>query len=156
MDKNGKFKVLIRPFEMGDLPALPAIERESRSDPWPESLFAESMTGDDKGCLIAQVNSQVAGFICWQRVVDEAEVHSLSVAKSFRRRGIATTLLGAMAENVSGNGVSVILLEVSDRNMSALDLYERFGFCRNGVRSGYYPDGSNAILMSKPLNGEAG
>ena len=42
-----------------------------------------------------------------------------------------------------------VLLEVEVGNDSAIALYERFGFLRNGMRPNYYGAGIHALLMER-------
>jgi ribosomal-protein-alanine N-acetyltransferase len=48
-----------------------------------------------------------------------------------------------------------ILLEVRPSNKRALEVYQRYGFARIGLRKGYYPAANNtredAIVMRLPI-----
>lgn len=50
----------------------------------------------------------------------------------------------------AGRGAAV--LEVGVDNVAALALYTRLGFKRVGLRRGYYPDGTDAVLMRLPIS----
>lgn len=86
------------------------------------------------------------GFILARHVAGEAEVLTLAVTPTARRRGIATTLLAAAADAM---GAPVLFLEVEDTNAAALALYRGAGFNQCGVRPRYYPDGGNALVLRR-------
>ena len=48
-------------------------------------------------------------------------------------------------------GAEQAFLEVRESNSSAKGLYVAFGFEQMGLRKGYYPDGEDAIVMTKKL-----
>ncbi|MBL7543588.1 MAG: GNAT family N-acetyltransferase [Bdellovibrionaceae bacterium] len=48
---------------------------------------------------------------------------------------------------------SEVWLEVHEDNQSAIQLYERHGFKKVGLRSRYYPDGKSAVNYSLVISG---
>ncbi len=113
--------------------------------PWGATDFADLKKS---GCeIVASEN----GFIVWRAIADEAELITIGVAPNARRGGIATAMITIMENSVKKNGVKKIFLEVSDKNTSAIKLYEQCGFTQIGTRQKYYSDGTNAILMQKNI-----
>ena len=47
--------------------------------------------------------------------------------------------------------LSKLLLEVSERNVTAEKFYNQFDFSTVGLRKNYYKDGSHALLKEKKL-----
>lgn len=89
--------------------------------------------------------------VAW-RVAGDAHVMELAVRPSARRRGVGRALLEAAcasADATSSPGGGACLLEVRESNTAALALYEGAGFQRVGRRKRYYPDGEDAILMTR-------
>lgn len=64
---------------------------------------------------------------------------SMWVAPEVRRQGVGAALLDAVIDWAGSNGMSRILLEVADRNTSAVRLYARKGFARNDGVAGFAP-----------------
>jgi ribosomal-protein-alanine N-acetyltransferase len=97
--------------------------------------------------LPAEHGPVAAGFCAWRQAgPDEAELLNLAVDPASRRRGVASALLTALEREASGQ----LFLEVAEPNLPAIALYEHHGWVRNGVRKGYYRQGSvNAIVMQK-------
>ena len=89
----------------------------------------------------------VVGFAMTTRQEDAAHVLDVVVDPAWRRRGLATRLLGHVARVVVGDGTPALTLEVRASNAGALALYRRLGFEDAGVRPGYYQDGEDAHVL---------
>ena len=138
--------ILVRAAHERDYPAIARIQQTS-----PEA--AQWPVGDYSGfrlllALLGAKGSPVpVGFCAWRQAApDEAELLNLAVEPASRRRGVASALLVALAREAKGN----LYLEVAEPNKPAIALYEHHGWVRNGLRKGYYQQGSvNAIVMQK-------
>ena len=97
--------------------------------------------------LHAETGLVPAGFCAWrQSTEDEAELLNLAVDPEKRRRGVASALLAALAQETKGT----LFLEVAEPNLPAIALYEHHRWVRVGIRHGYYSGGTvNAIVMQK-------
>lgn len=80
---------------------------------------------------------------------DFVDLARIAVAPSLRRTGLASALLDALL--AQAGGADRMLLEVSAANAGALAFYERHDFTRIDVRARYYADGSDAVVMLRPL-----
>ena len=112
--------------------------------PWSASDFAELKKA---GCEILASDN---GFIVWRTVADEAEIISIGVTPDAGRSGIAGAMILLMEQELKKSGVVNVFLEVSEVNVPAKNLYEKYGFKPTGKRPKYY-DGIDAIIMSKGL-----
>ena len=70
----------------------------------------------------------------------------IAVIPEFRGQGVAKEIMKAMIDCASSRGCERMMLEVRQSNVSAQELYKRFGFCEISVRKGYY-DGEDAVIM---------
>ena len=50
------------------------------------------------------------------------------------------------------NKKSEIILEVNENNISAIKLYEKNGFKKYGLRTRYYNNTDNALIMNLKIN----
>jgi putative acetyltransferase len=69
---------------------------------------------------------------------DFAEVKRMYVRDVARRQGVADAILARIEEEVRGSGLSLLRLETGERQVAAMQLYERAGF-RAVRRSAHMP-----------------
>ena len=93
---------------------------------------------EDEGVLL--------GYAVVRAFPDGFELFNILVPKHARRRGAGTALMLAIHERADGQ---TIWLEVRASNESAQRFYEGLGYEQIGVRSRYYRDGEDAVLMSR-------
>jgi len=140
----------LRAIQPGDIRALAAAEVECFDDAWPESYVASELFAparfhrvlvDPSGRLTAYL------FTAWQYL----DLHVLKVAAlpPFRRFGLGTKLMLVAEEHAREMGGETLTLEVRVSNIAAIGLYESLGYERKGVRTGYYADDSDALIMTK-------
>ncbi len=82
---------------------------------------------------------------------DEAELLTIAVIPSARRRGVARGLLLAQMANASELGARQMFLEVAVGNRNGLALYRSLGFEDVGRRRAYYANGQDARVMRVAL-----
>ncbi|MFN7958351.1 MAG: GNAT family N-acetyltransferase [Holophagaceae bacterium] len=80
-------------------------------------------------------------------VAGEAELLRLAVDPAHRGGGLGRRLLEACQEALAAEGMATLYLEVRASNQPAIRLYRACGWQRCGLRSGYYPDGEDALLF---------
>ena len=96
-------------------------------------------------------NTQIIGICVFQKIFCNAELTYLSIHPTFKRMGLGKKLLKETFKKCESFAIKKILLEVSDKNLDALNFYHAFGFKTIGIRKKYYKDGSNALLQEKKL-----
>jgi [ribosomal protein S18]-alanine N-acetyltransferase len=141
-----------RKLRLRDLNAIEAIERSSYPTPWSRSMFAGELAKPSSICLgaVDAEAKQLVAYLIISRYVDAWHVMNLAVARSHRRRGIATRLMERLFELTSGDGRRGYTLEVRVSNEAAIKLYEHLGFRARGIRRGYYTDNrEDALIMWK-------
>ena len=82
---------------------------------------------------------------------DEAEILTLAVTPGARRHGIGRALVDTAVSHAHAQGASRFFLEVSTSNQPAQALYRSAGFVQVGIRRRYYPDGADALVLSRGL-----
>jgi ribosomal-protein-alanine N-acetyltransferase len=87
------------------------------------------------------------GFVLARVAADEAEILTLAVVPSARRRGLARDLLKAALARAAQSGAAAMLLEVANTNTAARALYAGLGFVQVGLRRGYYAQGMDALVL---------
>ena len=92
-----------------------------------------------------------AGMALFRVAADEGEVLTIGVRPAARGNGLAAALLDTGMAECARRGARRMLLEVAEGNRPALGLYRGRGFVEAGRRRGYYPGGSDALLLSWTL-----
>ena len=96
-------------------------------------LVARDPGGEAIGCIIGD------------RHLGGVRIMNLAVHPRWRRRGVATALLRAIAERLPEGD---IVLMVEEHNEGAQALYAREGFVRTGFSHDYYGRGRHGIQMT--------
>lgn len=92
----------------------------------------------------------LSGLVLAQRVAaDLVEIELVGVDPRWRRRGIGRRLLEELIWAEGRDGVDEFRLELAESNAAARSLYEAVGFVVVGRRARYYPDGDDALLLSR-------
>lgn len=124
---------------------------------WSATIMAAelSMPGVFAYLSEATFNDETGGMILARTVADEAEILTLAVVPAARRQGIARALVDAAAAHARAQGAARFFLEVATSNLPAQALYRRAGFVQVGIRRRYYPDGSDALVLSRGITSAA-
>jgi ribosomal-protein-alanine N-acetyltransferase len=135
--------------------ALMAFEHEMfGAEAWtPAAYRAEISDVRNRRYLAAEDGS--GGLLGWAGVLiagNQAEILTIGVVPTARRRGIGTKLLDALVDQARQRRVRELFLEVRVDNDAARLLYERNGFVVLGIRRGYYDNGRvDAVVMRREL-----
>ncbi len=148
---------LVRAMASRDLDAVLAIAAAVPTAPhWPPSEFARMLAviaeePRRRGAWVAG-REGVQGFAIAAHAEGAAELEAVVTAPAFRRMGVGSALLEAVAEWGREIGAERLLLEARASNHEALRLYRRHGFVHDGVRLKYYRNPEeDAVLLSLGL-----
>jgi tRNA threonylcarbamoyl adenosine modification protein YeaZ/ribosomal-protein-alanine acetyltransferase len=145
-------KPIVRAVTPDDLPLLARLHGTSFDASWTAAQFGNVLSLPGAAALVIECDGAVRGFVQFQTVLDEAEIHTICIEPRWRKRGLAGTLLAAMTELLSSQRISALHLDVAHSNTAARKLYETAGFKPVGFRKNYYASiGADAILMRKEL-----
>lgn len=136
--------------------ALAAVHAQAFDHPWDKGALQSLLTASGVLALADDANT---GFILVRIAADEAEILTLAVRPTSRRRGLGRHLLEAAAGEAVKRGARTLFLEVAADNDPALALYRGAGFDPVGRRAGYYarPGGAavDALVLKMPLSSPA-
>ena len=85
----------------------------------------------------------------------EAHVLNLCVQPQYQNQGIGRYMLEHLEQQARNAACRMLLLEVRESNLIAIELYLSSGYNELGVRSGYYPaeyGREDAIILAKSLH----
>ncbi len=144
--------VRIAKLKEPDLTQIAGLEARIFPDPW--SLKSLQATFDLRTSLMlgAWQGMELAGYVIFTQIPPEGEILRIAVAEPIRQKGVAVRLLDALWQICEKAGITRVMLEVRSGNTPAVNLYEKTGFIRDGVRKGYYRDpADDALLMSRQI-----
>ena len=78
--------MVIRRAEVRDLDGLCDVENACFSPPWSRASMESTLTGDGRCVLLAEEAGRTVGYASYWRVLEEADVLSVSVLPEFRRQ----------------------------------------------------------------------
>ena len=139
-----------------DVPAI--IEANGLSlYPWPDAVIARDLAASlsdplEKGlsylgAFSRGASARLLGYAVMGHEAGFALLMGLMVLPKYRRRGIGTQLVLAVAECARSMGRTRLILRVGEANAPARALYEGLSFRRGATRARYYSDGENAVEM---------
>lgn len=101
------------------------------------------------------------GFVLVRAAADEAEILTVAVDPTQRRKGTAFKLLTRAFDVLRAGGTARVFLEVAADNIAAATLYARHGFHACGKRANYYGAAGHmprvdAVVMKRELLAQDG
>lgn len=136
----------IRAAAADDLLRLAHIHAACFAERWTAEALAELLQSPGVIALVAP-----CGFVMARVAADEAEILTLAVEPSARRKGTASALLAEAARRARKRGATAMFLEVSTANRAARALYRQLGFATVGRRRSYYGRGRDALILKRDL-----
>lgn len=140
----------IEPMRRRHLKHVVNIENVVHPKPWSSGVFSSELDLARRGeryYVVAFLMGEIVGYAGSMYAADEAHVTNIAVAPEFRRRGVARTLLHALAKEAVERGMASLTLEVRVGNDAAQGLYREFGFAPAGIRQRYYENSEDALVM---------
>ena len=156
--------VRITPVGLAEASVLSTLHTSCFDDGWSIQSVAEILRSPGAFACLAVLDHAArvegplpVGFAIARIAADEAELLSIGVASSWRRRGIARALLADVLQRTTSAGARAIFLEVAEDNSAAQALYAGEGFLAVGRRAEYYRrspgPGAAALTFRRPLGG---
>lgn len=147
----------VRAFTPNDLAAVLAIQLKCPdAAQWrPEDYLhlADEPGGMILVAIMEEMNlPEIAGFVAFHHVMDEAELRNLAIDPALRRKGIARALVAAGINTLQDRGVRRVFLEVRASNQPALSFYTSVGFQFIYTRRDYYEHpAEDARVMARDI-----
>ncbi|MDE5978015.1 MAG: ribosomal protein S18-alanine N-acetyltransferase [Turicibacter sp.] len=123
-----------------------------------ESLFKQSFNFEDYVldkmfyyAIVLEVNQQVVGYLVGQIIFEMSDLYYVAVDPNYSSLGYGRLLVEKFIDDATRNEGDTMSLEVRVSNQRAINLYKRCGFNSIGIRSKYYADGEDGLLMTRNL-----
>ncbi|MDT4891966.1 MAG: tRNA N6-adenosine threonylcarbamoyltransferase [Pseudonocardiales bacterium] len=145
--------VTVVPMRAGHIDALMPFEREMfGTEAWTAGAYRTELA-DPRHRYYLAAEDAVGALLGWAGVMvvgESAEILTVGVVPSARRRGIARRLLAGLLAEARVRGAVEVFLEVRVDNEAARALYADEGFDEVGQRPGYYDAGRvDAVVMRR-------
>ena len=102
--------------------------------------------------FVYEKSGETVGFYIISKILDEVEIYTIAVDEKNRGQKIASYMLEHLINSSRNLKISKIWLEVSTKNIPAINLYEKFGFEKIRLRKNYYSlTHEDAFIMLKEL-----
>jgi [ribosomal protein S18]-alanine N-acetyltransferase len=89
----------------------------------------------------------LVGSGCLWEILEEAHITILAVHPNYRGQGLGQAILWGLLASAYARGLERATLEVRASNLTALSLYQKFGFKTAGRRRHYYQDNDEDALI---------
>ncbi len=144
---------MIRTMTVDDTDKVYRIETSSFFRPMSKKdLVSDIEKNKHKRHFVYEKNGETVGFYIISKILDEVEIYTIAVDELYRGQKIASNMLEHLINFSKEMKVSKIWLEVSTKNMPAINLYEKFGFEKIRLRKNYYSlTNEDAFIMLKEL-----
>ncbi len=121
--------------------SLSAVKEDAEN---PRVVFLAAFCGDE-----------FAGYGGFAYVIDEGYINNIAVCPEFRRRGVASAILKEFDKQAKALGLRFLTLEVRAKNNGAIELYEKHGYVKKGLRKGFYvrPE-DDGLIYTKEYSGQ--
>jgi ribosomal-protein-alanine N-acetyltransferase len=180
MKDYDSLSVHVEPMTVSDLGDVLAIERLSFPSPWSARAYEYELRYNDmahyfvarsdepangngtNGSLVSRLKHllhpveppttpQVVGYVGYWLMAGEAHISTIAVRPDKRGLGYGELLLAYSLEDGARRGAHIATLEVRVSNLSAQQLYTKYGFEKVGMRKAYYSDNNeDAFIMTTP------
>ena len=121
-------------------------------DFWNSETLENELKSKNSYYIVAKINDDIVGFAGIKVVLDEADIMNIVTKKDMRNLGIGSALFKALIDYSKNNGINKLTLEVNENNLSAIHLYEKYGFEKIAERAKYYNGTDTAVIMQLYLN----
>ncbi len=137
-----------------DVGRIIEVDRTS-PHPWPERVIARDLLAGGRGLsyigAFASAGDRLLGYAVLGDEQGNGLLMNLVVVPEYRRQGLGSQLLVAVAECAADMNFSRLDLRVRYSNHAALALYRGLGFKGDATRESFYSNGDAALFMSLRL-----
>ncbi len=143
----------LRKANESDIEQVLEIEEESFKEPWSKNAFLYELLlpRDIALFYVAEENGKIKGYILMHLFEEGLHIINIAVRKEARRKGIGTMMLKKAVNIAEEKNIPLLVLEVRESNIQAINLYKKFGFHTIRTIDNYYSNGEKALLMVKEI-----
>ena len=134
------------------------IHNNNFSNTVDEKYFLDIFKNDNYEIFIIK-DEKIKGYAIYYDTLDVIDLFEIAIENKEQGKGLGEQLLTKSIEKLfeekkyksRQNGKTRILLEVNEKNVKALKLYEKSGFLKKSIRKNYYGSGEHGVIMEKGI-----
>lgn len=154
----------LRYMRLADVPQVVTIDRVAFSTPWSARSYAYEVSESNYSYMVVLEHSQEQPLTGWKRLIrgfnghnhhqrhtiisygglwhimDEAHISTIATHPDWRGQGYGELVLAAMIQRAQMLNACYIVLEVRVSNLTAQNLYHKYGFEIVDTKRRYYRD----------------
>lgn len=107
---------------------------------WSQQAFIDIFAQPNYLFYVALIEGEVVGYFVAQCADVEAELHNITVAPRWQKKGLGREMMVFLSEKLAATEIENIFLMVRTSNEAAKKLYAEFKFQKMTERKNYYRD----------------
>jgi ribosomal-protein-alanine N-acetyltransferase len=112
-----------------------------------QGIFMDEVENESRVYFVALDGDKVVGYAGAWNTGSDYSIISVAVDPEYRKNGIAVRLLNRLITDAKKKEIYSVSLEVSEKNIPAINLYKKLGFITTNVRKSYYKNNTAAYIM---------
>lgn len=138
---------MIRPMNLSDTSTVYEIDQEELKSNFSLVLYQQELLDLNARSYVYENKGEVVGFIVTKKIGETSDLLQIAVLQSHQKKKIGYELLNHTWKQLTSEGVTEMILEVSVRRPNVVKFYETFGFREIYRRKNYYGMRKDAIVM---------
>lgn len=134
-----------------DINAVVELEEKYLLETIGYEMLANELHNKYAHFFVAKKGDEVIGYIGGWIIDTTCDMINFVVKEEYQRMGIGTKLYLTLENKTKELGANEILLEVRINNIKAQNFYQKQGFKQIFVRTKYYKNGEDALILRKEL-----
>ena len=153
MDKSED--LIVCPMLYTDFLEIKDSLKEKYDEFWNENILKSEIENPNSKYYILKEKNIIIGFGGYIITPQDIEITNIVIKKDNRNSGYGNFLFERILEYAEKDLAQIkdepkiISLEVNETNIPAINLYEKNGFKKIGIRKKYYDNMHDAIIMTK-------
>ena len=131
-----------------DIPEVLRIEKASFDTTWPADAFYNELTTNKLAhYFVGKVAGKIVTYGGIWVIFEDSHITTIAVDPACRGRKYGNVMMLKLLDEAIERGAAWMTLEVRESNVSAQQLYRKFGFTTVTTRKGYYSDNNESALV---------
>ncbi len=142
---------MIRRFKEDDILKIVELENSTLNTSLGFDMLKSSLDNEMAYFFVLEENEKILGYISTMFDGEIVEILNFAVDKSYQHKGLGSKILAYIDNYFYSLNAKSMILEVRNNNISAIKIYEKFGFKQIHIRKNYYSNGDDALILEHKL-----